>query len=249
MNSNNKLGLCSILFLIVVLVWIWQAFVHIFFQTGPAGFIGFVLLIVGIGFLISWRNGEKVTNAKATRLRMADQCDALVSSMGSVSAPGLALKSGELVIGRLSQAGLLEYVSDGSTYQGINTGLGVGLTKNVSLNVGGSQGQLTKNPEVEQIIDTGSVIFTDQRVLFAGAKYTREWSFAKMVNVSLSPNGSSVHMNVAGQSKVSGLQYTNANELTPGIMMSIAQAASTGGRIAAERLAKTYAMQFREMKA
>jgi hypothetical protein len=247
--NNNKIGLCSMIFAVAVLIWIWQTFVHFFFQSGPAGVIGFLFLVVGLGFLIWWRRGEKETNNKLQLARMADQCDAIVANMGSVSATGLALKSGEVAVAQLRQAGLLEFVSNGSSYQGMNNGVGIRITNGISWNVSGSGGQLTKNPEVEQIVDSGTVIFTNKRILFAGTKYTREWAFDKMVNVQASANGATVHMNVTGQSKVSGLTYTNASQLTPGILLSVAQAYSTGGQSAAAELAKTYASQFRAIQA
>jgi len=117
MNRIAKMGWCSSLILLVILAWIWQQFVRIFFQSGPAGFIGFFFLVGGVGFLISWLQGERVKGAKATRLRMAALCDELSGTIGNVSVPGLTLKGGEFVVAQLSQAGLLEYVSDGSTYQ------------------------------------------------------------------------------------------------------------------------------------
>jgi len=246
--KTNKIGFCSLLFVVAGLILIWQLFVKLFFQSGPAGFVGFVVLLAGIGFLIWWRRGEKDTNNKLRLARLGDQCDALVRNMGQVSTSGLILKSGEVAVCKLSQAGLLEFVSDGSSYKGMNNGVGLRVTNGITWNVSGSSGQLIKNPETEQIVDSGTVIFTNKRVLFAGTKFTREWNFDKMVNLQTSANGASVHMNVAGQSKVSGLTYTNSSELTPGIMMSVAQAYATGGQIAAERLAKTYAMQFRDIK-
>ncbi len=249
MNNNNKIGWCSGILLLVVLLWIGQTFIKVFFQSGVLGFIGFVLLITAIGFLVSWRRGEKATNNKEQLVRMAGQCDTLAAQLGKSTTNGLVLKNGEFLVGTLSQAGLLEFVSNGSSYSGMNNGVGLRITNGITWNVSGSSGQLTKNPEVEQVVDFGSVIFTNERVLFAGTKFTREWAFAKMVNVATSANGASVHMNVIGQSKVSGLSYTNAGELTPGILMSVAQTAAAEGQPVAVRLAQTYAKQFREIKA
>ena len=248
-NGKNKIGLCSGIFLIVLLAWIWQGFVKVFFQSGLAGSIGFLLLVAAIGFLIWWRRSEKATNNKLQLARMGDQCDALVRNMGGVATSGLVLKTGEVAVCQLSQAGLLEFVSDGSSYQGMNNGVGLRVTNGITWNVSGSSGQIIKNPESEQIVDYGTVIFTNKRVLFAGTKFTREWDYDKMVNLQTSANGSSIHMNVAGQSKVSGLTYTNSRELTPGIMMSVAQAYASGGAADAERVAKAYAAQFRSLKA
>jgi len=246
--NTNKVGFCSLLFGVAGLVLLWQLFVKLFFQSGPGGYVGLILVTAAIGYFVWWRRGEKAKNNKLQLARMGDQCDSLIRNMGQVSTPGLVLKSGEVAVAKLSQAGLLEFVSNGSTYQGMNNGVGLRVTNGITWNVSGSSGRLIKNPETEQIVDYGTVIFTNKRVLFAGTKFTREWNFDKMVNLQMSANGASVHMNVAGQSKVSGLTYTNSSELTPGIMMSVAQAYAAGGQIAAERLAKTYAMQFREIK-
>jgi hypothetical protein len=246
--KTNKIGFCSWLFVIFALIWLWQLFVKSFFQSGPGGYVGLLLVVAAIAFFVWWRRGEKAKNNKLQLARMADQCDALVRNMGQISSSGLALKSGEVAVCQLSQVGLLEFVSDGSSYKGMNNGVGLRVTNGITWNVSGSSGQLIRNPETEQIVDSGTVIFTNKRVLFAGTKFTREWNFDKMVNLQTSANGASVHMNVTGQSKVSGLTYTNASELTPGIVLSVAQAYSTGGQIAAERLAKTYAMQFRDIK-
>ncbi len=247
--NNNKIGFCSGILLLLLLFWLGQTFIKVFFQSGWVGFAAFVLLCVGIWYLVKWRRGEKSLNNNNQLSRMAQQCDVVVLQMGKVSTPGLALKKGEVAVGVLSNVGLLEFVSSGSSYSGMSNGIGLRITNGITWNVSGTSGQLTKNPELEQVVDYGQAIFTNQRVLFAGTKFTREWDFDKMVNVQASVNGASVHLNVTGQSKVSGLTYVNADQLTPGVMLGVAQAYASGGAADAERVAKAYAAQFRSLKA
>jgi TM2 domain-containing membrane protein YozV len=171
------------------------------------------------------RNGDSHAQASA----LADRIDEIAASLGAPLGVPIALKKDEIGVTVLSQVGLIESRSTGSTYVGGSQGLSFRVMKNVSYRVGASKGHLEKNPETEQIIDVGTAIFTSKRVVFTGPKVTREWDFENLVNVAVEPNGVKAYLPVSNREKTSGLTWLNTKEITPGMALSIAHALFTGG--------------------
>ena len=63
--------------------------------------------------------------------------------------------------------------------------------------------------ETPTIIDTGDVSITTQRVVFQGSKYTREWSYSKLVGIMHYADQPRTAIQVSNREKTSGIVYTN----------------------------------------
>ena len=144
---------------------------------------------------------------------------------------------------------LTEYQSTGSTYSGTNAGLSFPVGGNLRANVGGHTGQITKNPEQLMVIDQGQAVFTNQRIVFSGAKEVRDWDLSKTVSLVPAPNATSVKIAVTNHDRVSGLQAVGYQGFGPGFVAAYAFNWSQQGAAAARKWAKETAEQIRSVLA
>lgn len=157
------------------------------------------------------------------------------------------LKKGEVAIDSVP-CSLLEYRSQGSSYQGGSQGVSVRIMKGVSYRVGASRGQLVRNPDALSSIDQGDATFTNQRVVFGGQSQTREWVFEKLVDFNAGDNGSQVMISVSNRQKVSGLHALSLDNVQPGVLLEVAVAYANGGKKAALEVARGYLEQYRALE-
>lgn len=147
----------------------------------------------------------------------------------------IALAKGEKVLVTLPGVGLTEYESTGSTYNGMNAGVSFPLIGSLRGNVGGQGGNITKNPEQLMIVDSGTAIFTNQRVLFSGAKFVRDWDLTKIVALEPGPNGFNIRLAVSNHERTSGLQAPSPYVLGPGYLAGYAFTWNQEGEAAARK--------------
>jgi hypothetical protein len=218
----------------------------------------FIWLVVlgGLGYAGWWAykkfgGGNDFGGGKDRLYRSAqiDKLEALAANLPYTGPHTIALAKGEEVVYVLNQVGLIESRSNGSSYSGGSQGVSVRIAKGISYRVGGSKGQLTRNPESVQMVDSGTAIFTNQRVVFAGQSATREWRFDKLLNVDMGPNGVSAMISVSNRQKTSGLMATDLNELTPGLLTAVATDWFEGGIEKARRRCVDTAGAFRAIDA
>ncbi|MFM5951774.1 MAG: hypothetical protein ACKOOE_04135 [Micrococcales bacterium] len=157
----------------------------------------------------------------------------------------LALNAKEQVLYVLPLVSLTEYQSTGSTYSGTNVGLSIPVGGNLRANVGGHTGQITKNPEQLMIVDQGQAIFTNQRIVFIGAKEVRDWDLSKTVSLDSAPNATSVKIAVTNHDRISGLQAVGYQGFGPGFVAAYAFNWSQQGAAAARKWAKETAEDIR----
>lgn len=215
----------------------------------PTLLILFVLVAVGAGL---WAYAIRKQANKETRDHLelaATKLEALSKDLAPISLPGFAEAKGEKAYFKLDNVSLTEWRSTGSSYQGGSQGVSFRIAKGVSYRVGQSRGTLVKNPEQLQVVDQGSAIFTDKRIVFAGTKSNREWDFSKMVNVDVGTNGIYVNIAVSNRQKNSGLRASNDADLTPGILTGIVVEINEKGLEAAKNYALETAKQMRDVLA
>jgi hypothetical protein len=88
---------------------------------------------------------------------------------------------------------------------GSNAGVRVHVAKGVNLGIGASRGHYVPGPEVQTPVDSGRVIITTRRVLFTGARTTREWSYTKLIGVDSTKDNKGFMIHVENRQKVSGV--------------------------------------------
>jgi hypothetical protein len=238
-NGSSGIG-CL---LVVVLVIIGSIFK--FIMDNPA--LWFVALIVVIGLIyggqVSKRNKRKaVLDAFLTT---ADKLDALAAATEGPKNISLSVRKDEKVLFALYNAPLVEYASSGSTYSGTNLGVSVPLFGNVRGSVSGSQGTITKNPEQLTVVDNGLVVYTNQRIVFTGAKLVRDWEFSKVLNMDIGENGSTVRIAVSGNGRTSGFQ-SSALEFGAGLPAGYAYTWYQEGEAEAKKWLRKTAKSMRE---
>jgi hypothetical protein len=72
-------------------------------------------------------------------------------------------------------------------------------------------------------IDSGVAHFTTHRVVFVGAKQTREWDFAKLLGTTEEPAGLRLMMSVSNRQKTSGLASASVTQISPGMAYQITE--------------------------
>jgi hypothetical protein len=97
----------------------------------------------------------------------------------------LVLGSGEAVFYKVTGAGLIEERRQQGHYEGRSSGVSIPVGSlgghTVRYRAGASKGHYVQGASVATAIDTGTVHITNKRVVFQGAKQTRECAFVKLI--------------------------------------------------------------------
>jgi hypothetical protein len=214
---------------------------------GDSHYIFIVMFAVFVSYcsfvILMARDSNK--QMSAALVKQADILDRLVAGDFKVEGAVFAEQKDEVAIYHLSDVGLTEFKSNGSTWSGGYGGLSVRVAKGVRVNGGVTQGRSTRNPETSQAIDIGDLLVTNQRIIFTGANEVRVFDMDKVVNLEAGPNGVTVHISVSNKSKTSGFQSANLSDLTPGMAVALASAWHEGGKKAAVDSAKDMATRLR----
>ncbi len=212
----------------------------------PGGIALLIVLVGGLGVAILMFVRARTQNRYKNLLAQADQLEKIANGDFGVENMMFSTQKDEVIVLHLNKVTLQEYKSTGSTYSGGYGGLSFRVTKGVRANVGGMQGQTTRNPEERTPLDVGSVTFTNQRFVFAGPNLVREWDLDKIVNLSPDANGINLEIAVSNREKASVLSALNYPDPTPGMAASIAVAWKEKGKAGAMADAKDMAEGLRK---
>ncbi|MEI7591870.1 MAG: DUF2510 domain-containing protein [Actinomycetes bacterium] len=121
----------------------------------------------------------------------------------------IALKKAERMLFTTTDTALIEPRRLAGHYQGASQGVSIRVpgTKSMRYRVGSNRGTFVQGDEVPTPIDIGNFTVTDQRAVFAGAKQTREWSWAKLVSVQHQTDSTWTAISVSNRQKTSGVMY------------------------------------------
>lgn len=214
-------------------------------QTWPWLIAALVAIIALTIWMVIASRRKSQRDLEASLLSQAEALENLAKSGFSTDADFM-LQKGEKFIYEISNCELTEYKSSGSTYSGGTVGASVPLGF-AGIRVGGgrSSGSFTRNPEQLTVVDSGAAIYTTKRVIFSGAKQTRNFDLAKVVNYNAGPNGINVSISVSNRSVTSGLQQSDSLAISPGILMDIAMTATTDSEKESMNKVKAYAEALR----
>jgi hypothetical protein len=79
--------------------------------------------------------------------------------------------------------------------------------RSVRYRVGTTQGHYVQGAPTPTAVDTGTVYITNQRVIFQGAKQTRECAFAKLIGFQHSDDEGSTTFSVSNRQKATTIHY------------------------------------------
>lgn len=123
----------------------------------------------------------------------------------------LLLRSGEAVFYKVTGAGLIEERRARGHYAGGSTGVSfpVGSIggRSVRYRVGANRGHYVQGAPVATAIDTGNVHITNHRVVFQGAKQTRECAFTKLIGFRHDDANGETSFSVSNRQKATTLHY------------------------------------------
>jgi len=211
--------MCGFIAGVLVLIFVFVSTSNYLQQNPEAWWVVF-LIIAAIAIAVYLFRRIKVENNRTYLLRIADELEAIIANFASIDTY-LSLQKGEKAIYERGGVQLREYKGTGSSFQSGNAGVIVRATNNIGVTLGGSRGSLTPNPEQQAVIDVGTLIFTNQRILFAGPNHAREWEFSKLINFSTGDNGFVADIAVSNRPRVSAIAADSQHGITPGFMASI----------------------------
>jgi hypothetical protein len=211
--------MCGFIAGVLVLIFVFVSTSNYLQQNPEYWWVVFLIIgLIAIGWYLLRR--MKIENNRIYLLRIADELEAIIANFASIDTY-LSLQKGEKTIYERGGVQLREYKGTGSSFQSGNAGVIVRATNNIGVTLGGSRGSLTPNPEQQTVIDVGTLIFTNQRILFAGPNHAREWEFSKLINFSTGDNGFVADIAVSNRPRVSAIAADSQYGITPGIMASI----------------------------
>lgn len=123
----------------------------------------------------------------------------------------IMLKSGEHLVAKVAGANLIEDRRGRGTYQGASHGVSFPIAsiggRTIRYRVGQTRGHFVQGDPVPTAIDTGTCFITNQRIIFQGAKQTRECLFSKLIGVQHDDQTGTTVVSVSNREKPTTIYY------------------------------------------
>ena len=123
----------------------------------------------------------------------------------------IMLAAGEDVFLKVSDVALIEDRVHGGRYEGRSQGVSIPIGsiggRSVRYRVGANKGHYVQGTPSPTAIDTGAVFITNKRVIFTGAKQTRECAFSKLIGAQHDDSGGSTTFAVSNRQKPTTIFY------------------------------------------
>ncbi|MGA2471632.1 MAG: hypothetical protein ABSG64_13200 [Solirubrobacteraceae bacterium] len=123
----------------------------------------------------------------------------------------IMLAPGEALFFKVTGTSLVEERRGQGTYAGRSQGVSIPIGsihgRSVRYRVGATRGHYVQGASTPTAIDTGTVFITNKRVVFAGARQTRECLFAKLIGFEHSDSEGSTTFSVSNRQKPTTVHY------------------------------------------
>jgi hypothetical protein len=194
------------------------------------------------------RQAEEQAQAKEQLRQAIVEMIALAEGGPGVQEGGpLILQSGGRLVYRISGAGLYEPRRGPGHWSGQSAGFSIPVGEHgYRFRVGKTAGHYVQGDEKPTIIDQGDASITTSRVVFQGAKYTREWDWSKLIGIVNYSDQSASAIQVSNRQKTSGIVY--AGSPVDAVRLRLAVAAAIF-ECEGERVAKELHQALRELDA
>jgi len=245
--NKSSGGGCGLLVLLVV---VFSGIVVLIQQAWP---LLLMAVVIAIPIIIVNSREKRKNNLIKTAENLRNQAE-ILTKLGKgedfEDTSTMAFGKDEKFLYQLPNIQLVEYASTGSTFTSTNVGVGLPLgNTRASVIVGGSEGQITKNPDALSVVDSGSVTFTNKRIVFVGNKYTRDFELSKIAGMVVGANGYDVRLNVTNRERISGLRATSGFVIGPGFLAAFALELSQHGLSSAKKWADETTVKINEIVA
>ena len=116
---------------------------------------------------------------------------ALIDGTGTLESSDVMLRSGERLLGHMTNVSLIGQVRGPGHYQGGSQGLSIPIGslggRSVRYRVGATRGHYVQGQPSPTAVDHGSVSITTQRLIYQGAAKTAECLYAKLLGIQHAP--------------------------------------------------------------
>ena len=186
------------------------------------GFFG--LIVIGLIVWAVWffRTQSFRTNFTSFGKSQAAYLAELARNFPLEDTSPLTMKPGETFVGEVPGVALVETRTGARVSKRSLGALTFRVAPGVYATGGGGQSVSAPPPEQMTVIDQGQAVFTDKRVVFVGAKHSREWDFSRMLGATPFQSGG-VLMAVSNRQKMSGMVPLGPQGLMPWVAFQIAQ--------------------------
>ncbi len=142
---------------------------------------------------------------------------------------GFALGPGEQLVLQMVGVGLMEPHRARGTYEGGYAGVSLPSIGGMRPRIGATRGHYVQGPEVQQVMDTGRVVVTTERIVFTGPLHAMTWPLAKLLGVNPAEGApATTLLPVQGREKVDALVADNAGADELRFRIKLAQAHHQG---------------------
>lgn len=135
----------------------------------------------------------------------------VAQNFGGSTTTEIMLKPGEALFYKVSNTALVEERAGKGHYQGASAGVSIPIGsvhgRSVRYRVGATRGHYVQGAPVQAAVDTGTTYITNQRVVFQGAKQTRECLFAKLIGASHDDSAGETTISVSNRQKPTTIHY------------------------------------------
>ncbi len=153
---------------------------------------------------------QELTQWQAERDGYARYLELAEKFNGSMDAE-IMLGQDEALFYYVTGASLIEDRRGRGTYKGASHGVSIPIGNvhghSVRYRVGQTRGHYEQGTPTPTAIDTGTVFITNKRVIFQGAKQTRECLFAKLIGFEHSDSEGSTTFSVSNRQKPTTIHY------------------------------------------
>ena len=123
----------------------------------------------------------------------------------------IMVKPGEALFYKVTNTSLIEERRGPGHYQGGSTGFSIPVATigghALRYHIGASRGTYVQGAPIMTGVDAGTTFITNQRVIFEGAKQTRECLFAKLIGVTHDDAGGETTISVSNRQKPTTIHY------------------------------------------
>ncbi|HET9731882.1 MAG TPA: DUF2510 domain-containing protein [Acidimicrobiales bacterium] len=175
---------------------------------------------------------RKAAKAAAETEKSRAALTAMIAVAEGRGGPDTPLRTapGERAVYRIDNAGLFESRRGPGQWSGRSSGVSVPVGMGVRVRVGQSRGHYVQGEEAPTVVDTGTVTFTDRRVVFLGGKYTRAWDFPKVLGIEHDTRAAHTAIQVSNRQKTSGFTYPGLRPDLVAAWLELAMALGEGHR-------------------
>lgn len=166
------------------------------------------------------------------RVAMFQSLISVVNGTRALETNGLMLKSGELLLGQVQNAGLIEFRRDAGHWQGASQGFSIPIGsikgRSVRYRIGESHGHFIQGDSHPSAVDHGTMSITDRRIVYQGAAKSTECLFTKLLGVQQSSGV--VTISVSNRQKPTVLHFGSSLDDWVADRISIATSLYQGDR-------------------